>query len=217
LTLPLDRGHLLSTLRAIHKHNFRSSLWEHANPQRSGYAMGDEAGLLLCSWPRGGKPSLPFVYSDEVWTGVEYQAASHMIARGLLKEGLELVEAARSRHDGLARNPWNEYECGSFYARSMSSWALLEACSGFSYSAPAASLCLAPKAPAWPFTCFFSTAGAWGSLTLGDDGLELRLAEGRLRVETVLVTHAGGSFEARPGLVVEAKRKIFIPLEKAGE
>ena len=54
----------------------------HANPQRPTYAMGDDGGLLLCSWPRGGKPLLPFVYSDEVWTGIEYQVASHLIMLG---------------------------------------------------------------------------------------------------------------------------------------
>ena len=36
-------------------------------------AVGNMAqGLLLCSWPHGGRPRLPFVYSDEVWTGIEY-------------------------------------------------------------------------------------------------------------------------------------------------
>ena len=46
-------------------------------------------GLLLCSWPRGNKPTLPFVYSDEVWTGIEYQVASHLIHEGLVDEGLD--------------------------------------------------------------------------------------------------------------------------------
>ena len=66
---PLARKNVRSTLQAIFKHNFKTDLSEHANAQRPGYAMGREPGLLLCSWPRGGKPTLPFVYSDEVWTG----------------------------------------------------------------------------------------------------------------------------------------------------
>ena len=78
--------------RQSSSHNFKSTLWTHANPQRPGYAIGDEPGLLLCTWPRGGKPTLPFVYSDEVWTGIEYQAASHMISEGLVDEGLTVVK-----------------------------------------------------------------------------------------------------------------------------
>ena len=79
-----------------------------------------EGGLLLCTWPKGGDLSLPFVYSNEVWTGIEYQAASHMIAMGLVKEGLEVVRTCRDRYDGSVRNPFNEYECGHWYARAMS-------------------------------------------------------------------------------------------------
>ena len=48
---------------------------------------GDEGGLLLCTWPKGGKLSLPFVYSDEVWTGIEYQVASHLMLMGLRGRG----------------------------------------------------------------------------------------------------------------------------------
>ena len=83
----------------------------------------------------GDKPTLPFVYSDEVWTGIEYQVASHLIHEGFVDEGLTIVKALRSRYDGRTRNPWNEYECGNWYARAMSSFALVGALSGFRYSA----------------------------------------------------------------------------------
>ena len=66
-------------------------------------------------------------YAEEVWTGLEYMLASHLIARGLVDEGLTIVRAARARHDGSRRNPWNEIECGSYYARSLSSYALVNA------------------------------------------------------------------------------------------
>ena len=74
----LDQGKVDSHLKSIHKYNLKKDLSEHANPQRPGYAMGDDGGLLLCTWPKGGMPSLPFVYSNEVWTGIEYQVASRM-------------------------------------------------------------------------------------------------------------------------------------------
>lgn len=97
--------------------DIKRDLSDHVNPQRPGYALGDEAGLLLCSWPRGGKPSLPFVYSDEVWTGIEYQVASHLIRMGQVEAGLAIVRAVRDRYDGRWRNPFDEY--GHFYARAM--------------------------------------------------------------------------------------------------
>lgn len=53
----LEPEKIKSHLQAVHAHNFRADLSEHANPQRPGYAFGRDAGLLLCSWPRGGRLS----------------------------------------------------------------------------------------------------------------------------------------------------------------
>jgi len=142
---PLSQSNVRSHLQALYQHNFKRDLSDHACLQRPGYAIGEEAGLILCSWPYGNKPTLPFVYSDEVWTGIEYQVASHMISVGLVSEGLELVAAARSRYDGHTRNPYNEYECGSYYARAMASFAVLNSLSGFRYSAVTQTLWLSPR------------------------------------------------------------------------
>ena len=54
---------IASHLKAVHKYNLKRDLTAHANPQRPSYACGAEGGLLLCTWPKGGKLSLPFVYS----------------------------------------------------------------------------------------------------------------------------------------------------------
>ena len=80
---------------------------------------------MLCTWPKGGELTLPFVYSNEVWTGIEYQVASHLMMTGHVAKGLEIVRAVRDRYDGRVRNPFNEYECGHWYARAMSSYGLL--------------------------------------------------------------------------------------------
>ena len=88
---PFDPAKIESHLVAVYKNNLKHDLSDHANPQRPSYAFGDEGGLLLCSWPKGGKLSLPFVYSDEVWTGIEYQVASHLMFMGHVKEGLDIV------------------------------------------------------------------------------------------------------------------------------
>jgi len=185
LTRPKARRHLAS----IFKYNFRPSLAGHANPQRPGYALNDEPGTLLCSWPHGGKPSLPFVYSDEVWTGIEYQVASHMIYEGLVEEGLSVVRAVRERYDGVVRNPWNEYECGNYYARAMASYGVLLALSGFRYRAPEKQLELAPRTGEKKGRFFFSTEGAWGTVAYerrgGTTHLRVEVAEGQLTVERV--------------------------------
>jgi uncharacterized protein (DUF608 family) len=209
---PQKVDHIREHLRAVYRHNFKASLWNHANPQRPGYALGDESGLLLCTWPQGGKPTLPFVYSDEVWTGIEYQVASHLIAEGLVEEGLSVVEAVRSRYNGHVRNPWNEYECGNYYARAMASYALLIACSGFQYSAPTHTLTLAPRLEIDPFTCFFSTTSGWGTLTLRSGRLEIHLAAGELMVDTLRITRAGRSLTFHPNLTIRAEKRSTVLL-----
>ena len=150
-------------LDAIFAHNFRKDLSDHANPQRPGYAANDEAGLLLCSWPKGGKPALPFPYSDEVWTGIEYQVAAHLIMLGRMDKGLAIVRAARSRYDGRTRNPFNEYECGHWYARAMSSYSLLQALGGARYDAVEQVLYLEP-AIRGDYRAFLCTATGYGTV-----------------------------------------------------
>lgn len=158
--LPEDR--VKSALKSVFKYNWKSDLSYHNNVQRV-YALNDEAGLLLCTWPKGGRPKLPFAYSDEVWTGIEYQVAAHLIYEGFVEEGLAIVKGVRDRHDGIRRNPWNEFECGHHYARAMSSWSLITALSGFHYSAPEKTIAFSPSINQEKFRCFFSAGMAWGS------------------------------------------------------
>ena len=131
----VDGAMIARHLDAIYRYNLKEDLSQHANPQRPTFAMGDDGGLLLCTWPRGGKPLLPFVYSDEVWTGIEYQVASHLMMVGKVDEGLDIVRVCRKRYDGVRRNPFNEYECGHWYARAMSSFALIQGFAGLRYDA----------------------------------------------------------------------------------
>ncbi|WP_054026102.1 GH116 family glycosyl-hydrolase [Bacillus sp. FJAT-28004] len=157
----LPEEHVKQAIYSIFKYNFRTDFTDHHNVQRT-FALNDEMGLLLCSWPHGGRPKLPFVYSDEVWTGIEYQVAAHLIYEGFVCEGLTLVKSVRNRHDGFKRNPWNEAECGHHYARSMASWALLTSLSGYSYDMVNRTLSFAPKINADHFRTFWSTGTAWG-------------------------------------------------------
>ena len=159
----LDRGKVAGHLTAVHRHNLRRDLSEHANPQRPTYACGEEGGLLICTWPKGGALSLPFVYSNEVWTGIEYQVASHLMLMGHVDEGLEIVRVCRDRYDGRVRNPFDEYECGHWYARAMSSYALLQGLSGARYDAVTKTLTLEPRVRG-DFRAFLSTATGYGTV-----------------------------------------------------
>ncbi|MGQ9680974.1 MAG: GH116 family glycosyl-hydrolase [Anaerolineae bacterium] len=175
----LDPEHVRAALSAIFRHNWKAELWEHANCQRV-YALNDEAGLLLCTWPRGGRPAFPFPYSDEVWAGIEYQVASHLIYESMVEEGLTIVKGLRARHDGIRRNPWNEMECGSHYARSLASWGLVTALSGFTFDLTQGMIGFAPRLAYDPFRCFWSVEGAWGPGESGGGwGSPRRHTEGR--------------------------------------
>jgi len=180
----LDVEKIRSHLRSIHKYNFRRDLSEHANPQRPGYAVGKEGGLLLCTWPKGGRPSLPFVYSDEVWTGIEYQAASHFMLVGMVEEGLEIVRTCRDRYDGRGRNPFNEYECGHWYARAMASYALLQGLTGIRYDAVDRTLYVEPSLSG-DFRSFFSTATGYGTAGVQDGEPFVEIAQGQIAIEHI--------------------------------
>lgn len=182
---PLDAAKTRSHLKAVHQHNFKANLHEHANPQRPTYAIGDEAGLLLCSWPKGGKLSLPFVYSNEVWTGIEYQVASHLMLMGEVEKGLDIVRACRDRYAGDIRNPFNEYECGHWYARAMSSYGMLEGLTGVRYDAVDKTLHINSKVG--DFTSFLSTATGFGTVTFKGGQPVLKVAYGKIPVNQVMV------------------------------
>ena len=191
----LPPEHVRDALASIYRHNFKHNFFDHPNTQRI-YALNDEKGLLLCSWPYGNRPALPFVYSDEVWTGIEYQVAAHLIYEGMVAEGLAITKAVRDRYDGQRRNPWNEVECGNHYARALSSWSLLTALSGYVYSAPQARLAFAPRVNAGDFQTFFTTGSGWGiyrqKLSSNEATVSLELLRGALPLaELVVQTQLG--------------------------
>jgi hypothetical protein len=154
-------------LLSIYTKNFRSSFHSHINTQRT-YVLEDEQGLVLCSWPKGGRPAFPFVYSEEVWTGVEYHVAAHLLAIGEVKKSTALISALRARHDGVKRNPWNEVECGHHYARSMAAWMLIPAATGFTADIDAGWIAFNPQPALFAEGVFcmpWFTQRAWGTYT----------------------------------------------------
>jgi non-lysosomal glucosylceramidase len=190
----LPEEHVRTAARSIFTHNFRRSLEAHESCQR-GFAVGDEGGLLQCTWPRGGRPRYPFPYADECWTGAEYAVAGLLVFEGEIEAGLEIVRAVRRRHDGVRRNPWDEFECGHHYARALSSWALLLALSGCRYSAPAGSLRFDPRVSAGDFRCVFTAGTAWGVVEITRSGVTLAVQAGELALRRLEVGDRVHAFE----------------------
>ncbi|MHB0876593.1 MAG: GH116 family glycosyl-hydrolase [Anaerolineae bacterium] len=185
----LDREHVRSALAALFRHNFRDDFYGHHNPHRV-YALNDDKGLVICTWPRGGRPKRSLTYAFECMSGFEYQVGAHLIYEGFLREGLSICKAIRDRHDGRRRNPYNEFECGSHYVRAMANYAYLGALTGFRYSAPERTLYLDPKLNREDGQCFFSVEGAWGTvrwrLEAGEPVVTVEAVQGSLAVERVV-------------------------------
>jgi len=165
----LPRAAVVSALRSIYRYCFKPDLADHDWRGQRRFAGPGDGGLINCTWPREGRPASTMNYSDEIWTGVEYQVAAHMMYEGLIDEGLTIAKAARDRYDGVPRppvqrNPWSEYEAGGHYARAMSSWSLLLALSGWEYDGPRRKLSFAPRCTPSDFRSAFVAPEAWGTL-----------------------------------------------------
>lgn len=183
----VDQKKIRSNLKAIHKYNLKRDLSDHANPQRPAYAIGSEGGLLLCTWPNGGELAIPFVYSDEVWTGIEYQVASHLMLEGMVDEGLEIVRVCRDRYDGERRNPFNEYECGHWYARALASYGLLQALTGVRYDAVDKTLHIDSQVGR-NFRSFLSTEKGFGTVGLKNGKPFAQIKHGSIDIKKVIVS-----------------------------
>jgi uncharacterized protein (DUF608 family) len=183
-----DREHVRRALRAVFEHNWRTEFHRHPCTLRA-FAFNDDAGLLICTWPRGERPGKPFWFADEVWSGIEYQVASHLIYEGQLDEGLAICRGVRDRYRGDHRNPWDEIECGHHYSRSMASYAVMLALAGFRYSAPERTIGLAPRLNEDDFACFFSVGSGWGlvsqKVARKSAKLTVRVDSGDLAIERV--------------------------------
>ena len=139
---------------------------------------------MICTWPEGHeKPVIPLPYNSEAMTGFEWAAAAHLVMVGETEKGERIARAVRDRYDGFKRNPWNEIECGSNYARSMASFAMLQAYSGFRYDMVRGMIGFRPVADG-DFRCFWSLGGIWGEY------------ERTGTVQTIRILHGSAEFSA---------------------
>jgi non-lysosomal glucosylceramidase len=213
----LDLGYLLpaehvrTALAAVVRHNLRRGFADLTHPYRV-FADGDDAGLLLCTWPHGGRPAVPIRYADEVWTGSEYQVAAHCWREGLRDEGCAVLDAVWARYDGRRRNPFNEIECGDHYARSLAGWSALQALAGFTHDGPAGTYTF--RRPQTPDTSVpFLASSGWGLWSQRGDELVLACTGGRLDLHRLTVAGGPADCDAEYGACVDG---TAVPSRRAG-
>jgi len=202
-----------SALQSLWKYNFSRNLDAYdkqSDPKGRPYFTDGEGGLVMTA--NALDRELPFgVYSrfacylNETMNGFEYQAAAHMIAEGMVKEGMTIYKTINERYDGNKRNPFNEVECGDHYARSMASYGALIAICGFEYNGPKGFIGFAPKLTPENFKAPFTAAEGWGSfsqkITDGRLMANFTVKWGSLRVRSVCLstTEKPGSVTATVG------------------
>ncbi len=168
--------------------------------------------MLICTWPRGGRPSIPVRYCDEVWTGIEYQVAAHCINEGMTDEGLMLLKALRARYSGARRNPYNEIECGDHYSRAQAGWSVLEALAGFRYDATRGFLRVAPVDRELGQRLPIVTETGWGSYSRSaEDRIEIACRFGEFRIRELELDLPEGSVTATLG-----SSELKVSLRDAG-
>lgn len=201
--LPEDKT--VSALQSLWRYNFTPDVGPYRAEFKGGrwYALPGEAGLLMCTFPnggeraaRGGNPGHGFAgYFNECMNGFEYQVAWHMIAEGMVKEGLAVTRAVHDRYSASRRNPYNEIECGDHYARSMASHGVFISICGFECHGPKKHLGFAPKMHPEAFKAPFITAEGWGSYSQHIAGgtltAEIDVHHGKLPVATLALEHEG--------------------------
>lgn len=176
-----DREQVSTALKQMMKNNYKPIMRDFANPWRI-FSLNDEAGSVICDYPEGvNKPKIPIPYCEETMTGFEYSFAGLLCSRNMIDDGIKAVSAVRDRFDGKKRNPWNEFECGSNYARSMASFALIPILSGFRFDMPKRIIGFKPKAEG---KYFWSVDGAWGTVDCGKQKYSFTVLAGEIQLNS---------------------------------
>ena len=184
-----DREQVQIALKNLFQNNFKPKMRDFTNPWRI-FSLNDEGGAVICDYPAGvKKPFIPVPYCEETMTGFEYQLAGLLISRGYVEEGKQIVNALHERFDGERRNPWNEFECGSNYARSMASFALLPIFAGFTFDLANGEIGFAPVEKG-DYQTFWSLGSGWGSFAITAHSATLTLCEGELTLQAIHLPNA---------------------------
>lgn len=222
-----DETQIRSALHSLWKYNFVPDVGPFRGEFKRGrfYAMPGDAGLVMCTWPRGGlRPDFmkhwQYAYFNECMTGFEWQAAAHMIQEGapvsgqgfedalenpadprsLTLRGLAVARAIHDRYAPAKRNPYNEIECSDHYARAAASYSVLLAATGFHHDGPAGVIGFDPKLDPGAFKAPFTVAEGWGTFAqqqaAGEWQADLTITHGRLRLRSIRLPWLGAGYQA---------------------
>ncbi|MEE0944371.1 MAG: GH116 family glycosyl-hydrolase [Clostridia bacterium] len=179
-----DNSQISTALSEMMKNNYKPSMRYFVNPWRI-FSLNDEAGTVICDYPEGAdKPKIPVPYCEETMTGFEYSFAGLLCSRGRVEDGLKVVKAIRDRFNGQKRNPWNEFECGSNYARSMASYSLIPILSGFEFDVPHKYIGFKPYKTD-KFQAIWSLADAWGDFKVDGKKVTITIVEGGITLKAL--------------------------------
>lgn len=214
-----DREQRAIAVRSIFENNFKPSMREVTNLWRI-FALNDEGGTIICDYPEGAyKPVVPIPYCEEVMTGFEYAFAGLLLSEGMIAEAETVVRAVRDRYDGEKRNPFNEIECGSNYARAMAAFSFIPLAAGFEFDMPHGRIGFSPIMNKESFRCFFSLREGWGIFSSNGRSAEIEILGGSLtlaelglgyldRVERVEIDGAETDFSLEGGYVKFERQTI---------
>jgi non-lysosomal glucosylceramidase len=177
-----DPENIRTAAGSILKFNEQVDLFDHFNHMRS-YALGDERGLLMATYPVGNRPKRPFPYFTEMMTAYEYTAAGNLIYSGELDKGINVISNVRGRFAGKTRNPFDEAECGRHYSRAMIAWGLFLAWTGQKYSAKRKTLTFRKNLENSTLPWF--TGASWGTATQVGDEMIIDIIEGKVNIDFI--------------------------------
>jgi len=201
----LSPVNLRKTLASIERYNYKPNLSSWLGSLRT-YALNNEAAIVICDYPKGGKPEVPVNYYSENWTGVEYSVSQLMCMYGMEDHAITHVADIRNRFDGKKRNPYDEPEYGHHYARAMSSWGLVPTLSGFRHDAVIDELTIVPR---WKegvnFRCIWSAHRGWGYFTRNRHSLTISVLYGELTMRSLIITMSVND-KSHPKIEVDGKR-----------
>ena len=197
-------------LQSVWKYNWAPDIGPYNvnhKPERW-FARAGEPGLFTCTWPKTPYIAEGVRYKNEIWTGIEYQAAGHMVWEGMLDEALAICNGIEQRYHPSKHNPYNEVECGDHYARAFASWGVYTALAGYEYHGPKGHLGFAPRITPEDFRAAFTCAEGWGTFSQKRNGKtqieEIEVRWGRLRLKSLAFA------------VPENFRKVKVSVTAAG-
>ena len=117
--------------------------------------------------------------------GEEYAFAGLLLSEGMIEEAETVARAVRERYDGEKRNPFNEIECGSNYARAMAAFSFIPLTAGFEFDIPHGRIGFCPRVNKDSFRSFFALRSGWGVFSTDGVSAEIEILGGSLTLSEI--------------------------------